>query len=71
MPWVLADVDRHKAGLTAKQKRQWVVIANSALSSCLAKGGEQSKCEGSERSLIARLGVEDMRRDSETMQNTR
>ena len=26
---------------------------------------------GRERSLIARLGVEDMRRDSETMQNTR
>lgn len=29
MPWTTKDVDRHKKGLTDKQKRQWVAIANS------------------------------------------
>ena len=47
MPWVVADVDRHKRGLTDSQKRQWIRIANSVLSRCLSGGGQRSTCEGS------------------------
>ena len=47
MPWTVADVDRHKRGLTPQQKRQWVRIANGALSRCLSGGGNQSSCEAS------------------------
>lgn len=46
-PWRVSDVDRHKSGLTAAQKRQWVAIANERLATCLADGGSQSNCEGS------------------------
>jgi len=46
MPWAIADVDSHKKGLSAKGKRQWVDVANSALAACLKKGGSQSSCEG-------------------------
>lgn len=45
MPWTISDVDRFKRGLTPSQKRQWVAIANSVLSSCLSKGGNQQNCE--------------------------
>lgn len=47
MPWDINDVSRFKRGLTDAQKRRWVRIANSALASCLARGGNQSTCEGS------------------------
>ena len=47
MPWTIKDVDRHKSGLTDRQKRIWVRVANSALRSCLARNGTQSTCEGS------------------------
>jgi hypothetical protein len=47
MPWTKADVDRHKKGLTDKQKETWVEVANSALKRCVGKGGSQEKCEGS------------------------
>lgn len=47
MPWTVGDVDRHKRGLTDAQKRRWVRIANSALASCLARGGSQSTCDAS------------------------
>jgi hypothetical protein len=40
MPWTEADVDRHKAGLTPDQKKQWVAVANSALAACEEKGGK-------------------------------
>jgi Putative phage serine protease XkdF len=46
MPWTVADVDSHIKGLSPKQKRQWVHIANSSLSSCLAEGKSQTFCEG-------------------------
>lgn len=46
MPWTTGDVDRHKKGLSDKQKQQWVAIANSTLSNCLKKGGSNSYCEG-------------------------
>lgn len=45
MPWTTEDVDKHKKGLTDKQKAQWVRIANAALEACKKKGGED--CEGS------------------------
>jgi hypothetical protein len=44
MPWTVADVDRHKKGLSPEQKKAWVSIANSVLKSCHAKGGKD--CEG-------------------------
>lgn len=45
MPWTVRDVNRFKKGLSDKQKRQWVSIANSALKTCQAKSG--SNCEAS------------------------
>lgn len=34
MPWTVADVDKHKKGLSAAQKRKWVKIANAVLKDC-------------------------------------
>jgi len=45
MPWTTADVSRFKSGLTARQKRQWVRIANSVLKKCKDEG--RSNCEAS------------------------
>lgn len=45
MPWSVGDVDRHKKGLSDKQKETWVKVANDALKRCEDKGG--SDCEGS------------------------
>jgi len=45
LPWKTSDVDRHKTGLDAKGKRQWVAVANSALARCLADGGSAETCE--------------------------
>ena len=47
MPWKIADVDKHKKGLSDEQKTQWVAVANSALASCLKKGRKLSECDGS------------------------
>ncbi len=47
MPWTVADVDKHKKGLTDRQKKQWVRIANSALAACVARGGRRQACEAS------------------------
>lgn len=46
MPYTVADVDSHIKNLSAKAKRQWVAIANSALKSCVANGGKESDCAG-------------------------
>jgi hypothetical protein len=46
MPWTVADVDRHKKGLTDAQKKQWVAAANTSLQDCLGEGGSQKTCEG-------------------------
>lgn len=45
MPWNISEVEKHKKGLTDKQKKQWVAIANSALQKCLDEGGDQKTCE--------------------------
>jgi hypothetical protein len=45
MPWSISDVDSHKKGLTDKQKRAWVHIANAALRKCKKDGG--SDCDAS------------------------
>lgn len=47
MPWTKADVDKHKKGLSDRQKERWAKIANDALRTCLNKGGSQSSCEAS------------------------
>ena len=47
MPWTIKDVDQHKKGLTDKQKKQWVRIANSVLASCIKKGGTDESCAAS------------------------
>jgi hypothetical protein len=44
MPWTSSDVDSHKKGLSAKQKRQWVHIANSMYESCMSDGGSDETC---------------------------
>lgn len=44
MPWTIADVDKHKKGLTAKQKKQWVAAANTILQKCIANGGSDKTC---------------------------
>lgn len=45
MPWSLSDVDKHKKGLSLKQKRQWVEVANSVLSHLLGLGTAQGEAE--------------------------
>lgn len=40
MPWTVADVEQHKAGLDVKGKQQWVEVANSALAKCKSDGGK-------------------------------
>lgn len=44
MPWTTADVDRHKKGLSDKQKAQWVAVANSVLAKCIKDGGTDATC---------------------------
>jgi len=44
MPWTVADVDKHKKGLTSTQKKKWVSVANSILKDCQSKKGKD--CEG-------------------------
>jgi len=44
MPWTTADVDSHKKGLSDEQKKKWVATANSALTACIKKGGNDKSC---------------------------
>jgi len=43
MPWTVSDVDKHKKGLSAQQKRRWVKIANGILDEC--REMKQKDCE--------------------------
>lgn len=45
MPWTLADVEGKIKGLSPKQKRTWVQVANGALKRCQAEDG--GNCEAS------------------------
>jgi len=47
MPWTIADVDKHKKGLTDAQKRRWVSIANSVRIKCLEEGKKEAYCDAS------------------------
>jgi len=44
MPWKTSDVDRFVKGLSRKQKRKWVAIANSSLKACMDGGGDDATC---------------------------
>lgn len=46
MPWKPEDVERHNKGLTPEEARRWAQIANTALKTCLSKGGNSKDCEG-------------------------
>lgn len=45
MPWDMTQVDKHYGGLDDKHKKMWISVANSALKSCMDKGGDSKKCE--------------------------
>jgi len=47
MPWSVGDVDSHKKGLTAKQKKQWVAIANSVLKKLMSEGKSEEEAAAS------------------------
>ena len=60
MPWTTEDVEKHMKGLSAKAKKTWVNVANSALTTCQEKGGED--CEGSairQANSVAKKQMED------------
>lgn len=43
---MVADVERHKKGLSDEEKKKWVATANSARAACIADGGEPDECDG-------------------------
>ena len=47
MPWTTGDVDKHNKGLSDKDKKQWVAVANSVLSKCVEDGGDEGECAAS------------------------
>ena len=65
MPWTVDDVEKHKKGLSAKGKRQWVAIANSALKKCLEDGGSEESCAAS--AIRQASGVVDNSNDSDVV----
>ena len=44
MPWNLSDVDGFNKGLSRKEKRKWVSVANSSLKACINRGGSDETC---------------------------
>ena len=44
MPWTTKDVDGFRKGLSRKQKKKWVAIANGVLQGCKEDGGKD--CDG-------------------------
>jgi len=46
MPWTIANVEKHKKGLTKKQKGVWVEVANNHLAKCLEAGDSDEVCSG-------------------------
>lgn len=48
MPWTAGDASSHtKKANTEAKKKKWAKIANRALTTCLADGGNQGDCEAS------------------------
>jgi hypothetical protein len=46
MPWTVKDVDKFKKGLSDKQKRKWVAVANDVLHRCKSNIGDSgTNCE--------------------------
>ena len=69
MPWTPADANRHKKGLSARQRRQWSAVANSALQRCLAQGRSQSACESSAiRQANSAVGAPELSTEQQTAQ---
>lgn len=61
MPWKTSDVDRFNKGLSRKEKRKWVSIANSSLKACIESGGSDATC--APKAIQTANGV--IRRDKE------
>jgi len=62
MPWTVESVDKHYGGLDTKHKKMWVEVANSALKSCMDKGGDVKECEVSairQASSVVKKNLED------------
>lgn len=47
MPWTVKDVDEHKKGLSDKQKKQWVSVANSILKKLMGEGKSEKEAAAS------------------------
>lgn len=45
MPWKIEDVEKHRKGLTDKQKKQWIDTANSVRLKCINDGGDENTCD--------------------------
>lgn len=52
MPWKAGDVDRYNKGLSDRQKRQWVAVANSVL----AKTGDEGRAITVANGVVKRSG---------------
>ena len=62
MPWTIESVDKHYGGLDTKHKKMWAEVANSALKSCMGKGGDAKECEVSairQASSVVKKQLED------------
>ncbi len=68
MPWKITDVEKHRKGLDAKGKRQWVQVANSALKKCMDDGGDEESCAAS---AIRQANGVVGRQENEDMENYR
>ncbi len=65
MPWTVDDVDKHNAGLSDEQKKQWVDVANKVLQECLEDGSTQDYCDV-KAIKIANLSVNGSESERET-----
>lgn len=63
MPWTVDDVDEHKKGLDAAQKKLWVKIANRSRQACIDKGSEPGPCDAG--AIRAANAVVDRAKESE------
>ena len=44
MPWTANDADKHKKGLSEKQRKRWAAVANAVLKRC--NQNSEDDCEG-------------------------